>query len=55
MELRGTPFVSMMETSHLWQLNYTAEVRSLNYPWLRGVLLKRQVSPGIVVVAEIAG
>ena len=43
----------MMQAADLWESDDLARIRRMNRTWFRAVLLKRQVSSGSMVIAEI--
>ena len=46
-------FVTMMQAADLWESDDLARIGRMNQTWFRAVLLKRQVSPGSMVIVEV--
>jgi hypothetical protein len=43
----------MMQAADLWESDDLARIGRMNQTWFRAVLLKRQVSPGSMVIVEV--
>src|SRR5262249_52566360 len=49
----GASFVTMVKTADLRDRDHSAQLRRMHSPWLRRVLLQRQVRTGRVIVRKI--
>jgi len=50
----GTSFVTMVESADLRDRDHSAQLRRMHCPWLRRVLLQRQMRTGRVIVRKYA-
>jgi hypothetical protein len=49
------PHVSVMQAANFGKLHDCARLRPLDGPYVWRILLKREVSPGTVIVREVVG